>query len=48
MTTEHSAACYDCTYQSPWTTSRADADDARLEHKDNSPAHKITVISRAK
>lgn len=43
---EHSAACYDCAYQSPWVEDKSEADDARIEHEANGPAHKIKVMSR--
>lgn len=48
MTTQYSAACYDCTFQSPWTVDRAEADDTRLEHETQTPAHKIILIERSR
>lgn len=48
MNTQHSAACYDCSYQSAWTDDRASADDDRIAHQDIQPMHKIVVISRAR
>jgi len=40
-----SAICPDCTYQSPWTEDRAEADDARLAHEDVHPVHRPDVIA---